>query len=123
IMRLGAVALVMLPLVLVSASGGAARPGNAGRVPSVPANLKVVSASLSSIGLKWTASHTHVGSSKYRIYVNRGLDSVRGATHYLAKNLRCGTSYTFSVVALDAAKKRSKPASVVASTSPCRSTS
>lgn len=71
--------------------------------PSVPANLTATAASTSQINLSWTASTDNVGVAGYDIYRNGAyLASVTG-TSYNNTGLAMGTTYSYQVLAYDAA--------------------
>jgi chitodextrinase len=90
--------------------------------PSDPGNLAVAAATASSIALTWSASTDNVGVTGYGVYRNgTSLPAVTqpGTT---VSGLQCGTAYTLSVDAYDAAGNRSSRAAVTASTAACPDT-
>jgi chitodextrinase len=89
--------------------------------PSVPANLQQTGASQSSLSLSWTASTDNVGVTGYRVYKNNVLTATATTTSYTLTGLSCGTTYTMSVEAIDAAGNASNRAlaTIQALTSSC----
>ena len=73
------------------------------QAPSAPTNLAVVSTSTASANLSWTASTDNVGVTYYKIYVNGIFHSNSAATTATVSGLAQGTTYTFYVIAVDAA--------------------
>ncbi|HTB49228.1 MAG TPA: Ig-like domain-containing protein [Verrucomicrobiae bacterium] len=87
--------------------------------PSQPTNLTAVAVSSSQINLSWTASTDNVGVTSYNIYrgTGSGIASLVGSSptdSFGDSGLSPSTTYTYYVVALDAAKNTS-PASSKAS--------
>ncbi len=84
--------------------------------PTIPANLSATATSETSINLSWSASSDNIGVSEYRIY--RGgsyLDSTT-STSYDDTGLSAGTSYTYTVSALDAAGNESAQSQLAGTT-------
>src|SRR5438034_11736670 len=100
---LSAVALIALAFI----SGAAAKNKDV-KPPTAPTNVRVVSASTKSVGLAWSGSRDNVGVSGYRVSVNGTYNGTTKSTSYTVGTRTCGRSYTFSVVAYDAAVNRSK---------------
>ncbi|MFI9845072.1 fibronectin type III domain-containing protein [Nonomuraea sp. NPDC051941] len=76
--------------------------------PSVPANLRLVEATFSSIAMAWDASTDNVGVAGYGFYLNgerQGSDQAELAR--TVTRLARGTAYTVQVDAADAAGNRS----------------
>ncbi|WP_312820708.1 endonuclease [Kaistella carnis] len=71
--------------------------------PSTPTNLAVTSTSTSSANLTWTASIDNIAVSYYRIFVNGNFHSNSPTNSATISGLMQGTTYTFYVVAADAA--------------------
>jgi chitodextrinase len=89
------------------------------QAPTAPTGLVASSATTSSITLSWKASTDNVGVVSYGVY--NGATTVSSTTllGYTVTGLACGTSYTLSVDAADAAGNRSPKTSVSATTSTC----
>jgi alpha-tubulin suppressor-like RCC1 family protein len=84
--------------------------------PSAPAGLTGAPSS-NSITLSWNPSTDNVGVTGYDIYSGTTcLTTVTGAT-YTAPGLTPNTSYTFTVIAKDAAGNKSNPSTITVSTS------
>jgi hypothetical protein len=76
--------------------------------PSVPGGVTATTLSGSQISLNWTASTDNVAVTGYRIY--RGgtlIVTVGTVTTYTDTGLTAGTSYTYAIVAIDAANNAS----------------
>jgi chitodextrinase len=85
--------------------------------PSAPAALTATPAQ-TSIGLAWTASTDNVGVIGYRVSRNGVVLGLTNATTYLDAPLTAGTTYTYAVVAVDAANNVSAPAMLTVATTP-----
>lgn len=72
--------------------------------PSAPSNLTANSITQNSIALSWTAATDNIGVTGYRLFTNGGspVDLGNNTSHQI-NGLLPGTSYTFTVRALDAA--------------------
>jgi hypothetical protein len=90
---------------------------SAAACPPPPAHLHVTATAVDSITLAWDAV---AGAARYQVSAP-GVTTRRTANTTLAIGaLTCGTSYTFSVIAQDAAGSWSAvPATLVAATAPC----
>lgn len=75
--------------------------------PSVPTGLSANAVSTSEIDLSWTASTDNVGVTGYKVYRNGTLVTTVTATSYNNTGLAAGTSYSFTVSAIDAAGNES----------------
>lgn len=75
--------------------------------PTMPANLKTGNVTATSIAISWTASTDNVGVAGYQIYQNGSYVTTVTRNSYTASNLSSNTSYSFMVVAVDAANNRS----------------
>ena len=75
--------------------------------PTTPTGLAVTSAGQTMIALNWTAATDNVGIAGYGVYENGSLIASPATTGYTLIGLTCGTSYTLSVDAYDAAGNRS----------------
>lgn len=86
--------------------------------PTVPGGIHVHTSDASSISLMWSASTDNIGVTAYRIYNGTKLvDTVSGTTtDFKVTGLSAGTSYTFSVYAVDAAGNVSAAATVTGKT-------
>lgn len=76
-------------------------------VPSTPMDLLVSGVTSSSISLSWTASTDNVAVSGYDIYVNNTFKSTVSTTTSTVTGLNPETTYSFSIVARDAAGNKS----------------
>jgi chitodextrinase len=94
------------------------------QAPTTPSGLFVTAGGATSISLSWSPSFDNVAVTGYGLYVGstRVTNSGNTLTSYTFSGLACGTSYTLSVDAYDAAGNRSGKASVTSSTSPCSDT-
>ena len=75
--------------------------------PTMPANLKTGTATASSIELSWTTSTDNVGVTGYDIYRDGTYITTVRSRDYTATGLSANRSYSFQVVAVDAAGNRS----------------
>ena len=90
--------------------------------PTNPGGLTISGATQTQIELGWNPSSDNVRTTGYHYFLN---DNVAGSgtnTRYTYTGLACGTSYTLSVDAYDAAGNRSGRSSIIASTSACPDT-
>ena len=99
----------------------AACPGDT-QAPSTPSNLARTGSTTTSISLSWSASTDNVGVTGYGIYNGAATGWPGAATTYTVTGLTCGTSYTLSVDAADAAGNRSAKAAITTSTNACADT-
>jgi chitodextrinase/C1A family cysteine protease len=91
--------------------------------PSAPANLVAGSVTTTSIALSWSASTDNVGVTDYDVYKGASIMQSVTGTSCTITGLSCGTSYTFTVKAKDAAGNISLPSnSVTQNTSACPDT-
>jgi hypothetical protein len=88
--------------------------------PSVPTSL-MATATQTSISLSWTGSTDDVGVAGYGLYLDDAPVGTTTSTSFGFSGLVCGTSYTLSVDAYDAAGNRSAMASLGAATLDCSS--
>jgi len=86
------------------------------QAPTTPGNLSAQSQSTSSIRLTWTASADNVGVSGYRIYRSGAQVATTTATSWTDSGLAPSTTYSYDVVAYDAAQNASVPASTTGRT-------
>jgi len=87
--------------------------------PSTPTDLKVISATRSSVTIDWTASTDNVRVTGYRVYLEGASVADVTAPRFTLANLRCGRTYQVAVDAADGAGNRSQRATLRASTRPC----
>src|SRR5205807_1733625 len=71
--------------------------------PSIPTGLAATSPTSTSVTLSWTASTDNVGVTGYRVYRDGTLVASPSGTSVAMTGLTAGTSYSFTVSALDAA--------------------
>ncbi|MGG6313938.1 lytic polysaccharide monooxygenase [Paenibacillus macerans] len=89
------------------------------QAPGTPGNLRVMGTpTSSSVSLMWNASSDNVGVTGYRIYRGSALAvTVPGTqTDFTVTGLAAGTSYTFTVRAIDAAGNESAASNAVQAT-------
>ncbi len=86
--------------------------------PTTPANFQSTGNTLTSIGLSWSASTDNVGVTGYRLTRNgTTVATLSGSTlSYTDVGLTATTTYTYTLVALDAAGNTSGAANLSAST-------
>lgn len=75
--------------------------------PTSPSNLTSTAQTTSSISLSWTASTDNVAVTGYEIYNDTALAGTSSDTSYTVTGLTPGTTYSFTVKAMDAAGNRS----------------
>ena len=91
--------------------------------PSSPSNLRVVSATATSITIAWNASTDNVGVTGYDVYrATTKVGSTTTTTSYTINGLTCGTAYSVGVRALDQAGNTSQQATMSATTAACADT-
>lgn len=78
--------------------------------PTVPTNEHFTGTTQTSISLAWNASTDNVSVTGYRAYLNGSSVGTTASTSYTFTGLACGTSYTVSISAYDAAGNASNPA-------------
>ncbi|WP_027377870.1 endonuclease [Kaistella palustris] len=81
-------------------SGGAATDDEA---PTAPANLAVTETTASRISLSWTAATDNIGVTAYSVFVDGNIYATVGTTSANVTGLTPETTYSFHVVAKDAA--------------------
>ncbi len=89
--------------------------------PSVPTGVQATSSAQTAVSLAWSASTDNVGVSGYGVYNGATSSGSTSATTYTVSGLACGTAYTFSVDAFDAAGNRSSKTTVSTNTATCSS--
>ena len=92
--------------------------------PSVPQGMAWTTKTQNSLGLRWDAARDNVGVTGYRLYVDGTLAATTTQTSHAISGLKCGTSYTVGLTAIDAAGNESNRAEATGTTStePCTST-
>lgn len=87
--------------------------------PSQPQNLTATAVSRTQVQLSWDASTDNVGVTAYDIYRDGSLlTSVAPPAGYLDQTVQPGTSYSYYVVARDAAGNTSQPSNTASVTTP-----
>lgn len=83
--------------------------------PTAPTGLKVVSKTEITVDLSWTAATDNVRVTGYNVYNGSNLLNIEPVigTSYKVIGLIAGTTYTFSVKALDAAGNISEPSNIL----------
>jgi chitodextrinase len=89
--------------------------------PTTPTGLAQTAATGNSITLGWSPSSDNVGVAGYDVYNGSTELGSTTTTSYTVSGLECGTSYTVSVDAYDAAGNHSSKGAVNAATSACAS--
>lgn len=84
--------------------------------PSAPANLTVSGSTSSSISLTWNASTDNVAVSGYDVYVNDVVKTFVTANAANVTGLNPATTYSFHVIAKDAAGNKSEKSTTVQGT-------
>lgn len=85
--------------------------------PTVPAGLEVSGATASSISLNWNAASDNVAVSAYEVYVNGAYHSTAASPNTTITGLSPATTYSFYILAKDAAgNKSAESASVMGTT-------
>ena len=87
--------------------------------PSTPAGLAVSNVTETGLTLGWNASTDNVGVTGYEVFRNGTKLATTASTSASQSGLVCGTSYTFGVVARDAAGNSSTQAQITGSTAAC----
>ena len=90
--------------------------------PTAPTNLSATSVTTTGLTLSWSAATDNVGVTKYEVSRNGTLVASPTTTSSTQTGLSCGTSYSFAVLAVDAAGNRSTPAQLSTSTTACTPT-
>lgn len=86
--------------------------------PSMPGNLQGAAVSSSAIDLDWDASTDNVGVADYLIRRDGTQIATTTITDYADTGLAADTSYSYTIVARDAAGNESSPANVIVATQP-----
>jgi chitodextrinase len=93
------------------------------QIPATPSNLAVTGSSSSTVSLNWTASTDNIGVTSYDVYVNSVFKSSVSGTTAIVNGLTPTTTYSFYVVAKDAAGNSSAQSNSVNGTTTVISTS
>ncbi len=101
---------------------GVSAPAPDTTAPSAPTGLAATGSTVSSVSLGWNQSSDNVAVTGYGVYRNGTLVATTSGTSYTVSGLGCGTSYSFSVDAYDAAGNRSPQVSLGAATGVCGDT-
>jgi hypothetical protein len=95
----------------------AATPNNADhQAPTTPGGLTSSGNTLTAINLSWTASTDNIGVTGYRIQRNGTLMATVTTLAYSDTALASGSTFTYTVSAIDAANNASAPATLSATT-------
>jgi chitodextrinase len=84
--------------------------------PSTPMNVTATASSSSQISVSWAASADNVDVVGYKITHNGAQVGTSTSTSYLDTGLSAGTTYTYTVVAYDAAGNTSAPSAPASAT-------
>lgn len=95
---------------------GSQQPSNDTQAPTTVTGLTVSGKTSNSVSLSWNASTDNVGVSSYAVYMNGSLKTTVSSTSTTVTGLSASTSYTFYVVAKDAAGNSSSNSSTVSAT-------
>ena len=82
-------------------------------IPTAPTNLAVTGSSSSTVSLSWTASTDNIGVTSYDIYVNSTFKTTVSGTTAIVNGLTPVTTYSFYVVAKDAAGNSSNQSNAI----------
>jgi chitodextrinase len=88
--------------------------------PTVPGSFTMTGNSLTSISLSWSASTDNVGLRGYQLYRDNTLIASPQGTTYVDSNLAFGTTYAYSVKAVDTSSNVSTAATLSAATLPLK---
>ncbi|WP_281335930.1 endonuclease [Flavobacterium eburneipallidum] len=91
--------------------------------PTAPTNLTISGSSSSTLSLNWTASSDNIGVSSYEIYVNSVLKTSVSGVNAIVNGLTPATTYTFYVIAKDAAGNSSASSNTANGTTTAATTS
>lgn len=83
------------------------------QIPTAPTNLTFTGSSSSTVSLSWTASTDNIGVTSYDIYMNSTFKTTVSGTTAIVNGLTPVTTYSFYVVAKDAAGNSSVPSNSV----------
>ncbi len=95
-----------------SGNAGANPPASTGpdvQAPTVPSNVMTTAVLPTRVDLSWTASTDNVGVTAYRVLRNGTQVATSTGTTHSDTGLTLNTSYTYTVIAVDAAGNASSP--------------
>lgn len=95
---------------------GSQQPSGDTQAPTAATGLNVSGTTSSSISLAWNASTDNVGVTAYNVYMNGNLQTTTSSTSTTISGLTPSTTYSFYVVAKDAAGNSSSNSSTVSGT-------
>ncbi len=101
---------------------GSQQPSADTQAPTAATNLNISGKTSNSISLAWNASTDNVGVTAYNIYMNGSLKTTVSSTSTTVSGLSPSTTYSFYVVAKDAAGNSSPNSSTVSGTTNAGST-
>lgn len=94
-------------------TGESTTPAVDTKSPTVPSGLAASAITSKSLTLSWTASSDNVGVTGYTVYQGGVQIGTSSGTSYAVSGLSAGTSYTYTVQAVDAAGNKSVASSEV----------
>lgn len=95
---------------------GSQQPATDTQAPTAATGLVVSGTTSSSISLTWNSSTDNVGVASYNVYMNGSLKTTVSSTSATISGLSSSTTYSFYVVAKDAAGNSSSNSSAVSGT-------
>ena len=95
---------------------GSQQPASDTQAPTTVTGLTISGKTSGSISLSWTASTDNVGVTAYNVYMNGSLKTTVSATSATISGLTPSTTYSFYIVAKDAAGNSSPNSSSVSGT-------
>lgn len=84
--------------------------------PSAPQNLRVTNTATTFVNIQWNASSDNKGVAKYHVFVNGNYKGYTQNTAAKIEDLQPNTTYSFHVIALDAAGNKSQKSNTVSAT-------
>lgn len=102
---------------------GSQQPAADTQAPTAATGLSVSGTTSSSISLSWNASTDNVGVTSYNVYMNGSLKTTVNSASATISGLSASTTYSFYVVAKDAAGNSSSNSSTVSGTTAGATTS
>ncbi|WP_010136641.1 endonuclease [Ochrovirga pacifica] len=95
---------------------GGSTPVSDTQAPTAPTNLSIGTITANSIVLNWSAATDNTAVTGYEVYQNSALVQTTTMTQHTAAGLTANTSYSFYVVATDAANNKSNSSAVIQAT-------